>query len=35
MEIGLSGAGPHKLKLSYVTESPSWNRPDQTMAGHG
>ena len=24
MKIGLSGAGPHRLKLSYVTESPSW-----------
>ena len=24
MKIGLSGAVPHRLKLSYVTESPSW-----------
>ena len=24
MKIQLSGAKPHKLKLSYVTESPSW-----------
>jgi hypothetical protein len=24
MKIGLSGAAPHRLKLSYVTESPSW-----------
>jgi hypothetical protein len=24
MKIGLSGPGPHRLKLSYVTESPSW-----------
>ena len=23
MKIGLSGAGPHRLKLSYVTESPT------------
>jgi len=24
MKIGLSGPAPHRLKLSYVTESPSW-----------
>lgn len=24
MKIGLLGAGPHDLKLSYVTESPAW-----------
>jgi hypothetical protein len=24
MRIGLSGTAPHRLKLSYVTESPSW-----------
>jgi hypothetical protein len=24
MKIGLSGVAPHRLKLSYVTESPSW-----------
>src|SRR6476620_612456 len=24
MKIGLSGTAPHRLKLSYVTESPSW-----------
>jgi hypothetical protein len=24
MDITLSGAGPHELKLSYVTEAPSW-----------
>jgi len=24
MKIGLSGTAPHKLRLSYVTESPSW-----------
>ena len=24
MKIGLSGAPTHRLKLSYVTESPSW-----------
>jgi len=24
MKIGLSGSAPHKLRLSYVTESPSW-----------
>ncbi len=24
MEIRLGGKGPHKLKLSYVTEAPSW-----------
>ena len=24
MKIGLAGAATHRLKLSYVTESPSW-----------
>jgi hypothetical protein len=33
MEIGLSGAGPHKLKLSYVTESPSWKPSYRLVLG--
>src|SRR5512138_2628314 len=33
MEIGLSGAGPHKLRLSYVTESPSWKPSYRLVLG--
>ena len=31
MKIGLSGAAPHRQKLSYVTEAPSWNLAPLTV----
>jgi hypothetical protein len=33
MEIGLLGGGPHKLRLSYVTESPSWKPSYRLVLG--
>ena len=33
MEIGLSAAGSHRLKLSYVTESPSWKPSYRLVLG--
>ena len=34
-EIRLGGAGPHRLKLSYVTDAPSWKPTYRAMIGRG
>ena len=33
MELQLSGPGPHELKLSYVTETPSWKPSYRLVVG--
>ena len=35
MKIQLGGAGPHELKLSYVTEAPSWKPSYRIILGEG
>jgi len=35
MKIQLGGAGPHELKLSYVTEAPSWKPSYRVILGEG
>ena len=35
MELQLSGPGPHELKLSYVTETPSWKPSYRMVVGDG
>jgi hypothetical protein len=35
MKIRLGGAGPHELKLSYVTEAPSWKPSYRVILGEG
>ena len=33
MNIGLSGASAHQLRLSYVTEAPSWKPSYRVVLG--
>ncbi len=35
MKISLQGAGPHDLRVSYVTESPSWKPSYRIVLGKG
>ena len=35
MKISLQGAGPHDLRVSYVTESPSWKPSYRIVLGQG
>jgi len=33
MKIGLPGAGPHRVRLSYVTEAPAWKPSYRVVLG--